>query len=135
MANANASTGLAALAAVVEHLHAEELATAHAEVVAARAEAAYNLRWANQFRRWMVEEGERLRDSEAEVERLRAVILRNQVLLQDVARQLGSDGDEITRLRAQLRDAEDRARWWEARTLATLRHFTVGGDEADISIE
>ena len=39
MANANASTGLAALAAVVEHLHAEELATAHAEVVAARAEA------------------------------------------------------------------------------------------------
>ena len=104
MANANASTGLAALAAVVEHLHAEELATAHAEVVAARTEAAYNLRWANQFRRWMVEEGERLRDSDAEVERLRAVIIRNHFLLQDVARQLGSDGDEITRLRAQLRE-------------------------------
>ena len=108
MANANASTGLAALAAVVEHLHAEELATAHAEVVAARAEAAYSLRLANQFRRCNANQRERLRDSDAEVERLRAVILRNQVLLQDVARQLGSDGDEITRLRTQLRDAEDR---------------------------
>ena len=111
MANANASTGLAALAAVVEHLHAEELATAHAEVVAARAEvvaadaeAAYSLRWANQFRRCNANQRERLRDSEAEVERLRAVILRNQDLLNDVARQLGSDGDEITRLRAQLRE-------------------------------
>ena len=128
MANANASTGLAALAAVVEHLHAEELATAHAEVVAARAEVVA-------ARAEAAYQRERLRDSDAEVERLRAVILRNQVLLQDVARQLGSDGDEITRLRAQLRDAEDRARWWEARTLATLRHFIVGGDEADISTE
>ena len=107
MANANASTGLAALAAVVEHLHAEELATAHAEVVAAR----------------------------AEVVAARAEAARNNAMLvaAEARARLWENrfADEV-----QAHDnAEDRARWWEARTLATLRHFIVGGDEADISTE
>jgi len=90
MANANASTGLAALAAVVEHLHAEELATAHAEVVAARAEV-------------VAARAEAARNNAMLVE-VRMDLVMTMRITEAWRRLTRERLDEITRLRAQLRE-------------------------------